>query len=213
MADRKTARDRLWDAVLAIITGISVAVGGAFLIYVGTPIVETQLRPPTCDDPRGLEPLSVDPPTSDSPNAVLDGYGLDHLVDTDIASAWVEGVVDETPSTNLGQGISLKFTLPEGGADVQMICIVNGYAKSWTLFQRNASVRLLTVTTDAGTTLTSGLDAKHQSDFASFEELEFTHGQTRSVEFRIDSARQGSFDAAAVFSDLAVSEVEFWVNR
>ena len=213
VTDRKTPADRPWDGIFAIVTGLTVAVVGALLVYFGTPLIEAQLRAPSCDDPRGLKPITVGAPTSDSPDAVLSGYELEHLVDADVASAWVEGVGGDTPSTNLGQGLTLTFTLPGEGADLQMICIVNGYSKSWKTFQQNASIRLTTVSTDAGPSLTSGLDAKQQANFASFELLDFSQGPTQSVVLRIDSARQGSFEnPAEIYSDLAVSEIEFWVN-
>jgi hypothetical protein len=49
VTERKTPADRLWDGILAIVTGLTVAVVGALLVYFGTPLIEAQLRAPSCE--------------------------------------------------------------------------------------------------------------------------------------------------------------------
>ncbi len=222
MSDRKSWSDRWFQLFLAFVVALVVAVCGPLVLSWAAPRFEAVFREPTCDDPRGLVPVSVKAPTVAIPASAsaedtssLDGYPPEKMIDADTATAWVEGVRSGPASTNLGQKISITFTLPGAGSDLQMICIVNGYAKSWAVFQANASIRLMTVSTDAGKPLVSGLAAKRQSDYAAFESLEFTHGQTTKVTLKIDSARAGSGDGVLKrkFEDLAVSEIEFWVRK
>lgn len=206
----RTARQRWWDVFLALVVGLTIAIVGPLVLSRATPWVEEQLRTPGCDDPRGLVPLPG--VTVEVANPSLPGYEPASLVDTDTATAWIEGIAGDDPRTNLGQGTTFEFDLPDG-SDLQMICIVNGYAASWDLFRANASVRLLTVSTDAGENVVSGLSARREADYAAFETLDFARGRTDRVTVRIDSARAGLDDGQAESStDLAVSELEFWVR-
>lgn len=209
---KRMARQRWWELFLALVVGLTVAIVGPLVLSRATPWVESELRSPTCDDPRGLVPAEGVTVVAKASNSSIPGYEPSNMLDTDTATAWVEGVSGADPSTNLGQGLTLDFDVPDE-SDLQMICIVNGYAKSWDVFQANASIRLLTVSTDAGENVVSGLRARTQSDYPAFETLDFAHGPTDRVTVRIDSARAGLDDGEfRSFTDLAVSELEFWVR-
>ena len=62
MSDRKSWSDRWFQLFLAFVVALVVAVCGPLVLSWAAPRFEAVFREPTCDDPRGLVPVSVKAP-------------------------------------------------------------------------------------------------------------------------------------------------------
>jgi len=191
-----------------VIAGLIAPVAvGALLVILGPQIAEW-FDEPTCEDPEGLQ--LVDPLGSSASTTHTDlpsEGGLQHppvlAYDGDLGTGWVEDDKD-----GFGEHEWVEFTLP-AGADLQMVCIVNGYAKDAGLYLTNGRARQLDVVTDAGTT-TASLADKSVDEFAAFQSLDISRGQTEKVRLTIRSTRASA--GSSGMKDTAISEVEFWVR-
>lgn len=70
-------------------------------------------------------------------------YGLNNLFDTQLQTAWVEGVKGQ----GIGEYIAFEFDAPETLTQIEL---VNGYAKSDKIFQANGRVKELRMTFSNG---------------------------------------------------------------
>jgi len=183
------------------------ALTSALLLWL-TPVVrDTFLTEPSCSDPREFviatptridahsymkfDKAAVDPEHGHPPTDATDG---------DAGTAWAEGV----DGTGAGETLAVSF---EPGTDLQMICIVNGYAKNFDLYGLNSRARQLEVATDAGTQV-SVLDDADAGSFQRFRRLRVAPGVTDRVKLTILTTWSGSGDEGA--HDTSISELEFW---
>lgn len=96
--------------------------------------VTSLLKGPTCEDHSEL--VEVRGVTAQGDHLV-DGdlsYPASNLLDGATNTAWADG------RSGTGEGSKISF-LFDKGTELAMICIANGYGKSWDLYQRNARVR------------------------------------------------------------------------
>ncbi len=180
---------------------------------VAAPLIAHRLETPSCDDPldlvqqQGLR-AEGDAKTADSfPRKGTVAYGPDHLVDGNSSTAWVEG------EDGLGIGAEVRVTLPEESA-VQMVCLVDGYAESWELYQRNSRVRLMTAGTAQGERTSLLRDLGSTEHPAVYQQVNIATGRTSEITFTIRSAyaAQAPDPSAQTFADTSISEVEIWVS-
>ena len=73
----------------------------------------------------------------------VSSYWAENAVDSNPATAWVEGAKD----TGVGEWLRLTFAAPQ---TITGIRLINGYAKSKSTFSRNARIKKLRLTTSAG---------------------------------------------------------------
>ncbi len=129
-------------------------------------------------------------------------------VDGDTGTAWVEGVEE-----GLGQGEWIEFHFNDRER-VRLICIANGYALTWDLYQRNARIRSFELFSDGDYVLAAGslTDAATEERFAHFEEALTTRDlpPTDLLRLKITSVYAGSGRDRE--SDTSLSEIEFWVE-
>lgn len=222
MATRKETKDpkepRMWVGVVqppqkrwpgiwgGLLISLITAVATSFLLLALTPFFKSALAEPDCDDPRGLQLVSGIGAESSSALTESDPIVIEHhadlAIDGDLGTSWVEGV------EGLGKNETLTLTLP-GTPDVQLVCVINGYAKSEALFLRNARVRQFTVQTDKGTQ-PSMLRQKPVADYAAYQSLGIPKGSTSKIVLTIAIAVGGvGGDRAA---DTSISEVEVWAR-
>lgn len=209
---RARSRDITEKVTIGILVG---AVGGAvagIILAILTPWVVDQIEGPTCDDTEDLvavSPISVGATTwlteeEESGNVIV--HEPRRAVDHDSGTSWVEDAED--PANPYGRGEQVRFEFDEP-ADLQLICVVNGYAKSWDLYEANARARQWTVDTEQGQHVAVLAD-KTPNTYAGFQKLEFEAGTTGHVTLIIETTRAGLGDDG--FRDTALSEVEFWAN-
>ena len=200
-------RQSRWRGPLSgLLFGIFTAVATSLLLLLLTPLFKDALAEPDCEDPRGLYLVSGVGAESSSALTESDPIVVEHhaalAIDGDLGTSWVEGV------EGLGKNETLTLTLP-GTPDVQLVCVINGYAKSEALFLRNARVRQFTVQTDRGTQ-PSMLRQKPVADYAAYQILEIPEGRTSKIVLTIAIAVGGvGGDRAA---DTSISEVEVWAR-
>ncbi len=208
MSDRKE-RWLLKALVEGGIAGIMAPIIVLVIVTAFSSQLQDQFREPTCDDPKDLHPVRASAVTASGPeHADEDGsYPADNAIDSNAGTAWVESV----PGYGIGQ--SLTFTLPSG-TDLQLICMVNGYARSADYYLDNARVRQLEVTTDAGVkdVVVADLPIDEISTFQSVDPPKgwFDVGRTGSVRLTIRST--GTVGGMNAPEDTAISEVEFWAR-
>lgn len=201
-------KQRRWPGVLTgLVFGIVTAVTTSLLLLALTPLFKNALTEPDCDDPRGLHLVSGVVATSTSaltePDAAALAHPPDLTVDGDLGTSWVEGV------DGLGAGESLSLALPDS-PNVQLVCLINGYAKSEALYLRNARVRQFTVTTDQGE-MPVMLRQKPVVDYAAYQSVAVPQGPTAAIVLKISIAVGGvGGDRAA---DTSISEVEVWARN
>jgi hypothetical protein len=98
-------------------------------------------------------------------------------------------------------------------SNVQLICLVDGYAESWPLYEKNSRVRLLQVHTDAGTRASLLRDAGSPEHPAVYQQLNAPKGKTSTVTLTILSAYSAQLDVATGprgYADTSISEIEVW---
>lgn len=196
-----------WPSVVGgLLIGIVTAVATSLLLLALTPLFKSALAEPDCEDPRGLHLVSGVEAASSSALTESDPVTLEHpaglAIDGDLGTSWVEGV------EGLGKDEALTLTLP-GRPDVQLVCVINGYAKSEALYLRNARVRQFNVKTDQGE-MPAMLRQKPLADYAAYQSLPIPKGSTNKIVLTIAIAVGGvGGDRAA---DTSVSEVEIWAK-
>ncbi|TFC36112.1 hypothetical protein E3O47_13495 [Cryobacterium sp. TMT2-17-1] len=196
-----------WPGVVGgLLIGILTAVATSLLLLALTPLFKSALAEADCDDPRGLHLVSGVGAESSSALTESDPIVVEHpaalAIDGDLGTSWVEG------ADGLGKNETLTLTLP-GTPDVQLVCVINGYAKSEALFLRNARVRQFTVKTDQGIQ-PSMLRQKPVADYAAYQSLAIPKGSTTEIVLTIAIAVGGvGGDRAA---DTSISEVEVWAR-
>jgi hypothetical protein len=196
--------------IAPILTGVVVAA----LAIVVAPSVAERLEKPTCDDPRnlvlqtGLRAIGQSKPAETFPHKGLVRYDAKNLVDGKSSSAWVEG----KPGLGLGSSVRVDLQRP---SNVQLICVVNGYAESWALYEKNSRVRLLEVRSQRGTRTSLLLDEGSPDHPAVYQQLNLTLGTTSYVELTIRSAYSAQLDNGVNqgYADTSISEVEIWTKR
>ncbi|GAA3526524.1 hypothetical protein AFL01nite_04770 [Aeromicrobium flavum] len=195
--------------ITPVVTGIVLTVFG----FLAPGWLESRLRAPTCDDPRGL--VQVDPkgaegralPGETFPIRGKVTYEPENLIDGNTSTAWAENEDD------LGDGasVSLSFAKPE---DLQLVCVVSGYAESWALYKRNSRPRLLEVTTEQGRRVAMLADAGSPDRPAVYQEVAAPDGRTSKITLTIRSAYAAQKDDSRTraYLDTSISEVETWVD-
>lgn len=174
--------------------------------------IEQALTPETCGHPQGLQRMDVAQMTATASSVRLVEFvpvqGQERMfmylpgnaIDGDTGTAWAEGV------DGLGHGeyLELEFRQP---TNPKMLCIVNGFALSASLYQRNGRARGLEVTADRG----------HQSvvladiapgDGAAFQTVNLRLGKTDSLRLTVTSTYAGQGQDR--FPDTLISEIEVW---
>lgn len=191
-----------------VIAGLIAPLAVGALLVILSPQISEWLDEPTCEDPESLR--LVDPISASASSIHTDTEqegGLAHppelAYDGDLGSGWVED-----DKEGYGKNEWIEFELPDG-ADLQMVCIVNGYAKDEDLYRKNGRARQLSVLTDVGTT-TASLPDKSAEEFAAFQSVDISPGNTLKVRLTIRSTRASAGSGGV--RDTAISEVEFWVR-
>ncbi|MFD5864757.1 hypothetical protein ACFWGP_07395 [Agromyces sp. NPDC127015] len=211
VAEPAARRDR-WaglgtQTLVGVVAGVVAGVVTSLLLWL-TPVVrETWLSEPSCDDPDDLviaTPIAVeasghmqsDPMAVDAEH----GHPAGDAIDGDAGTAWAEG------ADGTGRGEWIEVAL-EPGTDLRMICIVNGYAKTYALYRENSRARQLEVATAQGTRVSVLGDAGAGS-FQRFRRLGVVPGSTDHVTLTIRTTWSGAGDEGAY--DTSISELEFW---
>lgn len=167
--------------------------------------LQEQFREPTCDDPKDLVLVTPSGVTARHDRAYADAEGVypaSNAMDTNSGTAWVEG--------QPGYGVDewLRFTFDDR-PDIQMICVVNGYAQTAERYELNGRVRQFEVTTDAGSK-TAVLADLPLDEVSTFQRLRLPQGRTETVRLTIRST--SSMGGSRAIADTAISEVEFWAK-
>ncbi len=196
-----------WPSVVGgLLIGIVTAVATSLLLLALTPLFKSALAEADCEDPRGLHLVSGVSALSSSALTEPAPGTLEHpaelAIDGDLGTSWVEGV------DGLGKNETLTLTLP-GTPDVQLVCVINGYAKSEALYLRNARVRQFNVQTDQGDQ-PAMLRQKPLADYAAYQSLAIPRGSTEKIVLTIAIAVGGTGGDRA--ADTSISEVEVWAR-
>jgi len=163
--------------------------------------LQQQFREATCDDPKDLQLLTPSAVHASSQLSSPDHlYDAERAIDTNTGTAWVEGAA----RYGIGETLTVEFAAAH---DLQMVCVVNGYARSPELYTVNGRVRQLAVTTAQGST-TAVLADLPVDEIAAFPSIRVPHGTTTRVTFEIRSTSSGGGTKAE--EDTSISEVEFW---
>lgn len=200
-----------WLRSETVVAALAGAIAGALvtllLVWLTPVMSKTLLAEPSCDDPRGLtvatpiaieasSSMTIDPMAADPEH----GHPPADAIDGDAGTAWAEG----TEGTGIGE--SLTITL-EPGTDLRMICVVNGWAKTFGIYRDNSRARQLEVSTKAGTKVSVLRDAG-ASSFQRFRGLSVVPGSTDYVTLTIRTTWSGVGNESAF--DTSISELEFW---
>lgn len=192
----------VWKSVLTVGLGV-------FAALAVTPFIQDALTHPSCDDPRALHLVLRSEMTATASGQNPEEQGASYepalAVDGDSSTAWVEGMPD-SDARKYGEGETLTISLARA-RDVQLVCIINGYAKTPQTYLHNARVRQLTIVTDRGST-DSVLPEKTLEFFAGYQSVNVAPGQTGSISLTIGTARAGQDSTQE--ADTAISEVEVW---
>ncbi|WP_157474529.1 hypothetical protein [Parafrankia sp. EUN1f] len=202
--------DHFWSGLSSAIGGIVTAIVVFAILAMCGPEISNSFKEASCADPKGLDraeqPTRVEA-TSQLPPQESISYGPNNLVDGDTGTAWVEG------ADGLGVKERITFTWT-ARQNIKLICVVNGYGKSWTSYTTNARLRLVNVSTNDEDAEESALSEQNESSFAEFQKLEGPQGETSAITIEILAVRAGRDDSEDVkrASDMAISEIEFWVS-
>ncbi len=191
-----------WKAALAVAFG-------ALAALVVAPWIQQLLTSPSCDAPGALHLVARSDLAahSDSVNEPEQGatYEATRAIDGDSSTAWVEGEPDSA-ANKYGEGETLTISLTRA-RDVQLVCVINGYARTEATYLHNSRVRQFTVATDVGST-DSVLPEKPLEFFAGYQSVNVPRGRTASIALTIGTARAGQDPSQE--ADTALSEVEVW---
>lgn len=154
----------------------------------------------SCDEPGDLEPVT-DSPTATATSTLIDSrrrhYEAALAVDGDPKTAWSEGVHPAVA----GETITFQFAR---AVDLQLVCVVNGYAKSKTLYEQNPRLQLVDVSTNQGRTRQRLRDLPEEQ-FRVPQKLGIKAGPTTLLIIKIEKAFLGD-----KYDDVSLSEVEFY---
>ena len=209
----RTAKSRgvelLCRLVLSLTSGVAVGIVLACLTPHIAEQVADNLRRPSCSDPTGLVQLH---PTAagDFLKTETLSFPPENLVDGNTSTAWSEN------EPGLGLGSQVVFTFDKAVVDLRLMCVVNGYARSWDLYQQNPRVRsiLLEGRSPQGvvTNTTAVLeDAGTQDHVAVFQDVHLLNGRYSTLTMTIESAYSWTrVDGKEHYEDTSLSEIEFW---
>lgn len=214
----------LVDLVLKplIIGGVLTLLLSALFSACAQPRIEDWLAPPDCQDPKDLEKIAVAGASATSERANEEvpvpelgtdengqvktrefDYRPENLVDGDTGTAWSEG---DTEGNQLGHGESATLQFDEP-VDIDLLCVVNGFAYAEDLYRKNARVRELTI--DAGSkSRRVTLEDVGVDGGVVFQPVSLNFGRVQSLTLTIDTTYAGLGDTRA--SDTLLSEVELW---
>lgn len=120
-------------------------------------------------------------------------YGGSNVIDNNRATAWVEGV----DGGGIGQSLMVTF---DGLRKIDLVKIVNGYAKNSEIFLKNNRVRQLVVETSGGLRQVVTLMDRDQRQTLDLPDL----GEIGWISFEINSVYPGT-----KYDDTAISELQF----
>lgn len=205
------------------VQSIVLAVIASLITYFGTPLIAARLEKPTCANPGNLQLLTPksalnQPNQEEKPDKLITGetllYNASATVDGDTGTGWASNGV------NLGRGQTLTYAF-SSQAEVDMLCIVDGYARSWRLYEENPRVRKVGVS-GGSTTLTATLeDLGTAEHVAIFQKIDIPDGITGTiVTLTVESVYAGVYvdpvsgvtaaTSKPRFPNTAISEIEFW---
>jgi hypothetical protein len=204
--DATTENHRRWTrsdvlSALALITSI---VGVVLSSYGGIPGFRAEFFPPAdCDrhpDLHNVRPVEATA-TVTLPAQGTSSYAAANAIDDNTQTAWI------TTGTDGGEGQSIVFRF-DRPQDLRLVCVVNGYARSEDLSERNAKIRDLVVETDRGkapgTLLNQG----------GFQMLPLPAGPTTRLKLTISTHYSGAMrDGRPAYQDTALSEVACYARR
>jgi hypothetical protein len=192
-----------------LIVGLASAILGPILAAK----VTESLREPNCGDPRGLTrvtPVDVTASSELPPERTKDGRSLQYTaqmsLDGDTGTAWVEGVA------GLGQGEWIEYHF-RNREQIRLLCIVNGYALTWDLYQKNPRVRILDISAGGNNVAAAPLtDDGTENRFAFFQEVRGAESLPSSHVIRLTIRGVYGATGRQRYADTSLSEVEFWVK-
>ncbi len=163
---------------------------------------------PTCEVPTGLSPVPAKDIKSATGPQLAPLYNPGKAIDGFGGSIWIPPIktdgVHPIPEFVQGQD-TLTLTLDEPH-DVQLVCVVNGLANSFTNYANWARVRTVAVSGDnKGSVQTSVLSSLGTDSFPNSQLAARALGTTRTVSIRLVNAFAGqtqeSFDPDVCFKD------------
>ena len=172
--------------------------------------VSTQVEPSTpatsTAQPTALDSarVRVEATSTLADEALSDGtvlrYGAALTLDGDPTTAWNHGAGGD------GTGEALTYTFDDEIV-LSHVVVVNGFALAEDLFRRNARMRNVVVTTDAGKFELTLSDTRMP------QQVEGDFGRTRSFRVEVASVYPGEeFEGRPAFGDLALSEIGFFIE-
>lgn len=208
----RTREVGLSAAIIGIVAGVVTTILSSVMLLVITPKLQERMQPASCENPRGLDLLSItaDDIETDIQEHEMEGsqsYDKSNLVDHNSSTAWIEGH-EGAGGAEFAHGKAIRFSFGQS-VNLRLICVVNGWAASWDLYEKNARLRLVDVSTQQGDAEESPLPDKNEEEFGAYQSLSFPSGSTTFVEMTIHTALPGRGPERA--NDLAISEIEFWV--
>ncbi len=214
-AEGRSGEPWLWKAVLqtvvfSLIVGLAVAVLGPILAA----RLSESLREPNCSEPRGLTrvtPTEVRASSELPPERTKDGRSLEYRaqmsIDGDTGTAWVEGV----SGLGLGEWVEYRFGKRER---FYLLCIVDGYALTWDLYQKNPRIRSIGISTGGNDVTTAPLaDAGTKDRFAVFQEVRSVEALSSARVIRLTIVGVYGGSGRQRYADTSLSEVEFWAKE
>lgn len=189
-----------WIAVLALLTSI---LGTVIAAYGGIDGIQNRFFPsPDCDHHSSLSP--VRPAGADASSTLTPAgtttYVATNAIDGDQRTAWIPA------GGNGGQGQSITFRF-ERAVDVRLVCVINGYARSEDLRERNAKIRDVSVVTDRGTAAGTLLDE------GGYQPLPLRPGRTSTLRLVITTFYSGVMSGGHQgYLDTALSEVSCYAR-
>jgi len=122
-------------------------------------------------------------------------YGAENLQDMDRETAWVDGAKGD------GVGESVTLTLKEP-AKVTRVGLVNGYAKSKDMYQKNSRAAELAVSVNDGEPFTVTIPDEFLQQEEFFFDLPKQDADVKTVKLTIQKVNRGS-----KYEDTAISEL------
>jgi uncharacterized OB-fold protein len=193
-------RSRAWLVVAGVLAGVAVLIVGTYLlVHRGSQPGPAAPPPPVAAPPAEL--IRVDPKTvraaasSTNPNEAR--YKVASTMDGKRSTAWNSN--GDRLDSNVGQRLTYTFSKP---VKLARVTIVNGYARSPTLFKGNERVAKMTLQTDAG---------QAQWDLADNDQpqsLDVKPEPTKKVVLVVDAVYDGN-----KYKDVCVTEVSFFEVR
>lgn len=165
----------------------------------------------TCDNPQQLR---LADPVNASANSELSyapaggqslNYPAGYLVDGSRQTAWIA----DSASDGVGAELTIQLASAE---DVRLICLLNGYAKTGAVFDANGTVRVLAISTDAGSR-DAAVPRVTVDNFFNYQQLIFAPGVTETVKLTVLAADVPAASQLLGPTSAAISEIEIWVKE